>query len=89
MTNPTPEQRETLFPATCHIKIIGENHPDMEANIHDTLRNLNINDPVQAGNESSQRRYITYNMSLLVETAERMDEIDQALCSIPGVKMIL
>ncbi|HNR94283.1 MAG TPA: DUF493 family protein [Kiritimatiellia bacterium] len=44
---------------------------------------------LEAGNVSANGNYITYNISVRVDSREIMDKIDTEVRSIEGVKLVL
>ena len=61
----------------------------MPARLEKALFNMGIMNPVTAGNHSARDRYVSFNISIVVNSKEYMDEVDQALRQIPGVRMVL
>jgi putative lipoic acid-binding regulatory protein len=43
----------------------------------------------QPGLKSKKGKYISFEISLIIETHDKMLEIDQAIRSVEGVKMLL
>ena len=89
MRDLTPDEREALFPAECHFKVIARDEDGVAESLHRALLSLQVEAPLSAGNSSAAGTYITYNLSLLIETHARMLEIDAALRAVDGVKMVL
>lgn len=77
------------FPVTCHFRVISENDPNMQFVIETVLMQLGVTAPVEKSNLSSGSRYISFNISTIVESAESMRLIDSELRNIQGVKMVL
>ena len=89
-TNESAEpEEESVFPADCHFKIICHNEEGVGDRVKAALKGLGVTETVEAGNQSSGGRYITYNVSVYVTQRERMEEIDAALRRVDGVRMIL
>ncbi|NCC53180.1 MAG: DUF493 domain-containing protein [Spartobacteria bacterium] len=80
---------ELVFPQECHFKVIAEDQESMHFVIETVLMELGIHAPVVEGNHSAQGRYVTYNISVRVESREMMNAIDHELRSIVGVRMVL
>ena len=89
MRDLTPEEREALFPTECHFKVIAWDREGVEDRLNQTLADLGVDDRMSTGNHSSAGTYVTYNLSLTIETHARMQEIDTALRQVNGVKMVL
>jgi putative lipoic acid-binding regulatory protein len=88
MAQSSPEPK-LVFPVTCHFKIITEDLHNMHFVIETVLMQLGVHDPITPGHRSAAGKYVTYNVSIHVESRMRMDKIDRALREIVGVKMVL
>lgn len=80
---------ELKFPCIGHYKIIAENTPDIKQRLEKRLHEIGIMNPLTSGNHSTNDRYITFNVDILINTKEYMYEVDKALRAVPGVKMVL
>jgi putative lipoic acid-binding regulatory protein len=80
---------ETLYPAECHVRIIAEQRPDVAERISAVLRGLDVTEPLEKGRASAGGKYATYQLTLWVDSRERMRELDNALAAIEGVRMVL
>lgn len=85
----TPEQREGLFPADCHFKVIARDREGIRQRLDAVLDSFGIQDRVSAGSRSSAGTYITYNLSLRMETYADMRALDAAFRAVDGVRMVL
>ncbi len=82
------EGRELQFPLTCHFKIIAEEGRDVRTLLEIALAELEIHSPLERGNQSVQGSYVTYNLSVFVDSLESMNLIDGALRAVKGVRMV-
>ncbi len=89
MVERIPEKHELTFPLVCHYKIIARNLEHMHFVIETVLLQMGIRNPLEAGNVSANGNYITYNISVRVDSKAVMDKIDAELRNIEGVKMVL
>jgi putative lipoic acid-binding regulatory protein len=80
---------ELEFPLEAHFRVIAFSDPQTDAAIREAAENLGLSQGLEAGNESSGGKYHTFNLSVTVESAERLREIDGAFRAVPGVKMVL
>ena len=80
---------EIKFPLICYYKIIAERSDDIQLRIETKLREAGVMNPVRVAHESSRRRYVTFDLEVLVHSKDYMNEIDSTLRSIQGVKMVL
>ena len=85
----TFENEKLNFPLECHYKIIAEDIQNMAFVIETVLRQLHVFTPVEPGNKSAKGKYVTYNITVMVQSQEKMNEIDAALRNIAGVRMVL
>ena len=90
MREPTAEDLEKLFPAECHFKVIAVDLIGVHKNLNQRLVDLGFsNHAFQPANKSEHGKYISYETSILVESRDRMKEIDAALRAVAGVKLVL
>lgn len=90
MREPTEEELEKLFPTECHFKVIAMDLMGVHKNLNQCLTDLGISDHAfQPANKSEHGKYISYETSIVVESHERMKEIDAALRAVEGVKIVL
>ncbi len=80
---------ELEFPLDCHYRIITEDREGVQASIEKTLRDMKIETPLKEGNRSEGGKYVTYSITIHVESLEIMRAIDVAIRSIDGVRMVL
>ena len=80
---------ELKFPVTCHFRVIAENQEPMLMVIETVLWELGINNPVVQANTSAKGKYVSFSVSVVVNSKERMEQIDRELRNIQGVKMVL
>ncbi len=80
---------ELQFPIDCQFRIIAENREGMHFVIETVLMEMGVNAPLETNNQSSGGKYSTFSVNIRIESKERMNEIDSALRSIVGVKMVL
>jgi len=57
--------------------------------IETVLMGLGVESPLTAGNTSKGGKYLTFNVSVRVDSREQMNQIDTELRNIQGVKMVL
>lgn len=82
-------EEEIKFPIICYFKIIAERSDDIHLRIETQLRGAGVMNPVKIAHESSRRRYVTFDLEILVHSKEYMNEIDGLLRQVKGVKMVL
>ncbi len=84
-----PNEQELEFPLLCHFRVITDNLDNMHFVIETVLLELGITSPVEKVNTSGGGKYISFNISTMVESSEKMKKIDQELRLIQGVKMVM
>lgn len=80
---------ELKFPLECHFRIIALDQPNMHFVIETVLMELGVNVPLEESNSSASGKYKSFKFSLVVDSKETMNKIDQELRNIEGVKMVL
>lgn len=83
------EESDLKFPLTCHFRVVTENLPNMHFVIETVMMELGVVDPVEEANTSAAGKYISFNISTVVESRVAMAKIDKELRLIEGVKMVL
>jgi putative lipoic acid-binding regulatory protein len=61
----------------------------MQAVIESVVRGLGISGPVTKANTSSNGKYVSFNISTVVESRDAMNRIDGELRRIQGVRMVM
>lgn len=90
MFEPTAEDFEKLFPTECHFKVIAVDLVGVHKNLNQCLVDLGLTElAFQPANKSEHGKYISYETSIIVESHQRMKEIDAALRAVEGVKLVL
>ena len=80
---------ELEFPLNCQYRIIAENLKGMHFVIETVLLELGVKSPLVEQNHSKGGKYLSFSVDVRVESLEQMNQIDQALRNIAGVKMVL
>ncbi len=83
------KQPELEFPVDCHFKVIAEKLDGIAFVIETVLLGLGVTSPLTAGNESKGGKYVTFNVTVRVDSREQMNRIDAELRNVQGVKMVL
>lgn len=83
------DENDLQFPLTCHFRVITENLANMHFVIETVLMELGVTDPLEEANTSNEGKYISFNVSTVVDSREAMEKIDKELRLIQGVKMVL
>ena len=83
------EDEKINFPVDCYFKIITEDIENMQFVIEAVLQKMHVYTPIEPGNKSANGKYMTYNVTVMVQSQEKLNEIDAALRNIKGVRMVL
>jgi len=87
------EEKEKIreaFPTDCHFKVISINLEGIQATLNQILVDLGFEGSVfTPGTRSTNGKYITYDLSLYMESYERMKALETALQGVEGVKYVL
>ena len=90
MRHLTKEEREALFPTTCHFKVIAVSLDGIHHLLNQALESNGIKDrKFQPSAQSKGGKYISYEIALELETHEAMMQLDLEFRRIEGVKMVL
>ena len=82
--------QELKFPVTWHYKIITEKSvPAAKDEIEKVLAGNGITDKLEAGNESSAGKYLTYKISVTFHDRETMQRVSNELSAVQGVKFLI
>ncbi len=84
-----PDNQQVQFPVTVHFKIIGEISEDLRTHLEIALWELRIAETLEPGRVSTGGKYMTFNLSMVVHSADSLREIDARLRAVAGVKMVL
>ncbi|HMO05723.1 MAG TPA: DUF493 domain-containing protein [Kiritimatiellia bacterium] len=89
MSEPDAPAEQVKFPVVVHFKIIGEVSEDLRTHLEIALWELRIAETLHPGRLSAGGKYMTFNLSMTVQSAESLREIDARLRAVTGVKMVL
>lgn len=82
--------QELKFPVIWHYKIITEKTVcGVKAEIQKVLDRNSITDLLEAGNESSAGKYLSYKVSVTFNDRETMQRISNELAAVKGVKFLI
>lgn len=84
------EEGEALkFPLACQFRIIAERQEGTQEKLGRALLKLGVRSPIVEQNQSKTGRYQSFSVDVYVHSMEMMNQIDQALRAVPGVRMVL
>jgi len=89
MSDPVFGDARLEFPLQVHYRILCEATDDVAAAVTQCARGLGVSEGFAAGNASQGGKYRSFQLSVVVDSAERMHAIDDAFRAVPGVKMVL
>lgn len=89
MKDPVFGDEQVEFPVEVHFRIVARAEDPVATRIHAAAEQLGIADHLRPGNLSASGTYHSHQLSLVVHSLERMQEIDRTFRAIDGVKMVL
>jgi len=84
-----PALPSSLYPAECHVSIIGDTREGLEQALAEVLKNYKIISPLSAGHHVPNKKYRSWRASVEVASSEELHAVDAALRAVPGVKMLV
>lgn len=82
-------EEEINYPVEVHYRIVCESSLKVSTHVMIAAEELGLGEKLKTGNESSSGKYLSYQLSTVVDSAEEMNNIDQAFRTVEGVKMVL
>jgi len=89
MSDPVFGDEKIEFPVEVHFRIVCVSEEQVGRDVRAAAESLGVGDRLKRGNESRGGKYQSYQLSLVVESRERMGEIDRTFRAVDGVKMVL
>jgi len=89
MTDPVFGDEKVQFPVEVHFRIVSEASSEVETRVRAAAASLGVGNQLKAGNASSTGKYLSYQLSVVVESEERMQTIDRTFRDVEGVRMVL
>jgi putative lipoic acid-binding regulatory protein len=80
---------EIEFPVEVHFRLVCEAGETVYHRVHEAAKELKLEDKLQPTNQSSSGKYQSYQLSLIAESLEHMQGIDNTFRAVDGVKMVL
>ncbi len=90
-SQPEGQSRPTdqLYPAEVHFSlIVTDDFVEAQA-LADVLATRSVTRPLRAGAVSSQRKYRSFSVSVMVPSRDELDRLDRDLRGLRGVKLLL
>lgn len=84
--NNTPEIE---FPVVAHHRLIVNAASKNEAETAALFEGFKLTEPVKEVNASSSGKYISFSLSVKLDSKEEMAALDSAIARVPGLKMCL
>ena len=89
MSDPVFGDKKVKFPVEVHFRIVSQASPEVDERVRAAADSLGVADKLTAGNASSSGKYLSYQLSVVVESEERITSIDQTFRAVDGVRMVL
>lgn len=82
-------EEEINFPVEVHFRIVCESRLEVSAHVMVAADELGLSEELKTGNQSRGGKYLSYQLSTVVNSKEEMNRIDQTFRAVDGVKMVL
>ncbi|MGA0334014.1 MAG: DUF493 domain-containing protein [Kiritimatiellia bacterium] len=82
-------EEEIEFPVEVHFRIVCDSSLEASAQVMVAADELGLSEKLKSGNQSRGGKYLSYQLSTVVESLEQMNHIDQTFRALEGVKMVL
>lgn len=80
---------EALYPSEFHFRIITDAQVIDTAVLGSAVAGYKITAPLASSHRSSGGRYLSYSLSVLIESRDELTELDASIKQVPGVRMVL
>ena len=80
------EVSDLQFPLECHFRVIAHDQEGIAFVIETVLMELGITSPVEPANTSSGGKYVSFNITVLVESLEQMNLIERSFASAESLR---
>ena len=82
-------EEEIEFPVEVHFRIVCDSSLEVSAQVMVAADELGFSEKLKLGNQSRGGKYLSYQLSTVVNSKEEMNKIDQTFRAVEGVKMVL
>lgn len=89
MNNCSFGDEEIEFPVDVHFRIVCESRLEVSAKVMIAADELGLAEKLKNGHESRTGKYLSYQLSTVVDSKEEMNLIDQKFRAVEGVRMVL
>lgn len=89
MSDPVFGDQQLEFPVDVHFRIVCVADDAVSNAVRAAAEDLGVGEKLREGNQSKTGKYRSHQLSLRVESKQRMQEIDTAFRKVDGVKMVL
>ncbi len=89
MSDPVFGDEKVQYPVDVHFRIVSQATPEVDQRVREAAASLGVAESLKAGNTSSSGTYLSYQLSVSVESEERMKSIDRTFRNVEGVRMVL
>lgn len=80
---------EIEFPVVAHHRLIVNAASKNEAATAALFEGFKLTEPVKEVNASSSGKYVSFSISVKLDSKEEMSDLDAAISHVPGLKMCL
>ena len=80
---------ELKFPVVAHHRIIVVAEQRDDERVKALFAGFDLTEPLSVGNESASGKYVSYALSVRLADRAEMGRLDEAIKTVPGIKMCL
>lgn len=84
-----PEATRNVYPADFHFSIVATQPFDNLEALETVLKDHHVTSPLAPGLSSDKGSYITWRVTVHLESRDALESLTAALRAVPGVKMLL
>lgn len=81
--------QEIEFPVVAHHRLIVNAEAKNLAETAALFESFNLTEPIKEVNASSSGKYVSFSLSVKLESKEETAKLDAAIARVPGLKMCL
>lgn len=80
---------EIKYPVVAHHRLIVNAEAKNEAETRAVFKDFKLVEPIKEVNASSSGKYVSFSLSVKLESKEETAKLDEAIARVPGLKMCL
>lgn len=80
---------EIKYPVVAHHRLIVNAEVKNEAEIKALFDSFKLTEPIKEVNASSSGKYVSFSLSVKLDSKDETAKLDEAIAHVPGLKMCL